>query len=44
MKKASQMNEDEQKQYEKIVQDLTDKYIKLLDAITAKKDKEIMEI
>lgn len=44
MKKASQMNEDEQKQSEKNVQDLTDKYIKQIDDITAKKDKEIMEI
>lgn len=44
MKKASQMNEDEQKQSEKTVQDLTDKYIKQIDDITAKKDKEIMEI
>ena len=44
MKKASEMNEDEQKASEKSVQDLTDKYIKLIDDITAKKDKEIMEI
>ena len=44
MKKASQMNEDEQKQSEKNVQDLTDKYIKQIDDITSKKDKEIMEI
>ena len=44
MKKNGEMNEDEQKQSEKIVQDLTDKYIKEVDAVTAKKDKEIMEI
>jgi len=44
MKKASEMNEDEQKASEKAVQDLTDKYIKLVDDITAKKEKEIMEI
>ena len=44
MKKVSEMNEDEQKQSEKSVQDLTDKYIKMVDEITAKKDKEIMEI
>ena len=44
MKKASQMNEDEQKQSEKNVQDLSDKYIKQSDDITAKNDKEIMEI
>lgn len=44
MKKKSEMNEDEQKQSEKSVQDLTDKYIKIIDDITAKKDKEIMEL
>lgn len=44
MKKASEMNEDEQKASEKSVQDLTDKYIKMVDEVTAKKDKEIMEI
>ena len=44
MKKNGEMNEDEQKQSEKIVQDLTDKFIKEVDAVTAKKDKEIMEI
>jgi len=44
MKKASEMNEDEQKASEKSVQDLTDKYIKKVDEVTAKKDKEIMEI
>ncbi len=44
LKKAGTMTEDEQKQSEKAVQDLTDKYIKEIDAITAKKDKEVMEI
>ena len=44
LKKDSQMTEDEQKASEKSVQDLTDKYIKQLDAITAKKEKEIMQI
>ncbi len=44
MKKASEITEDEQKQSEKEVQDLTDKYIKIVDDITAKKQKEIMEI
>ncbi len=44
MKKASEMTEDEQKISEKEVQDLTDKYIKVLDDVTAKKQKEIMEI
>lgn len=44
MKKNSDMTEDEQKQSEKAMQDMTDKYIKEIDTITAKKDKEIMEI
>lgn len=43
-KKAGTMNEDEVKQSEKLVQDLTDKYIKITDEITAKKDTEIMSI
>ncbi|MBQ3125967.1 MAG: ribosome recycling factor [Clostridia bacterium] len=43
-KKEGTMTEDEQKASEKAVQDLTDKYIKQVDAITAAKDKEIMEI
>ena len=44
MKKDSEMTEDEQKASEKSVQDLTDKYIKEVDAVTAKKEKEIMQI
>lgn len=44
MKKKSEMTEDEQKSSEKTVQDLTDKYIKELDAVTAKKSAEIMAI
>ena len=44
MKKDGEMTEDEQKSSEKSVQDLTDKYIKEIDAITAKKEKEIMQI
>ena len=44
MKKDGEMTEDEQKTSEKSVQDLTDKYIKELDGITAKKEKEIMQI
>ena len=43
-KKNSVMTEDEAKQSDKLVQDLTDKYIKELDAVTAAKTKEIMEI
>ena len=44
MKKKSEMTEDEQKQSEKEIQDLTDKYIKEIDAITTRKSKEIMDI
>lgn len=44
MKKNGDMTEDEQKTSEKSVQDLTDKYIKNIDEITAAKEKEIMEI
>ena len=44
MKKNSEMTEDEQKASEKAIQDLTDKYIKEIDVITAAKEKEIMEI
>ena len=44
MKKDSEMTEDEAKQSDKLVQDLTDKYIKEVDAVTAGKTKEIMEI
>ena len=43
-KKNSVMTEDEAKQSDKSVQDLTDKYIKEIDVITAEKTKEIMEI
>ena len=44
MKKKSEMTEDEQKASEKAAQDLTDKYIKVIDGITEKKTKEIMSI
>lgn len=43
-KKDGLLTEDEQKASEKSVQDLTDLYIKKIDAITEKKDKEIMQI
>ena len=42
-KKASTMTEDEAKASDKAVQDLTDKYIKEIDNVTAAKTKEIME-
>ena len=44
MKKNGEMTEDEQKASEKSIQDLTDKYTKEVDAVTAKKEKEIMQI
>ena len=44
MKKDGDMTEDEVKQSDKLVQDLTDKYIKLVDSVTELKNKEIMEI
>ena len=44
MKKASEMTEDEAKASDKAIQDLTDKFIKEIDVITAAKTKEIMEI
>ncbi len=44
MKKNSELTEDEAKAGDKSVQDLTDKYIKETDAVTAAKNKEIMDI
>lgn len=44
MKKDSEMTEDEAKASDKSIQDLTDKYIKEIDTVTAAKTKEIMEI
>ena len=44
MKKNNEMTEDEQKTSEKIIQDLTDKYIKIVDDVTSKKEKEVMAI
>ena len=43
MKKNSEMTEDEQKQSDKTIQDMTDKF-KEIETITAAKEKEIMEI
>ena len=43
-KKDSLMTEDEAKTSDKSIQDLTDKYIKEIDSVTASKTKEIMEI
>ena len=42
--KKSEITEDDQKKYEKDLQDLTDKYIKKVDDQCALKEKELMEI
>jgi ribosome recycling factor len=44
MKKEGTMTEDELKSSDKTVQDLTDKFIKKIDAITEKKKEEIMSL
>ena len=43
-KKDGEITEDDLKTIEKDIQDLTDKYIKEIDTITADKEKEITEI
>ena len=42
-KKDGEMTEDEQKQSEKLIQELTDKYIKEIDKVTDAKSAEIMQ-
>ena len=44
LKKEGEMTEDELKASEKMIQDLTDKYIKEIDSVTDKKNAEIMEV
>ncbi len=44
MKKKSEITEDDLKNAEKKMQDLTDKFCKEIDGIAAKKEKEIMEL
>ena len=44
MEKASEITEDDLKNGEKKIQDITDKYIKEIDDITAAKEKEILEV
>ena len=44
MKKDGELTEDEQKDAEKAIQDVTDKYIKNVDTVSTKKEKELMEI
>jgi ribosome recycling factor len=42
--KEKQITEDERKQGEKKIQDLTDRYIASVDEIAKTKEKEIMEL
>lgn len=44
MEKSSEITEDDLKNAEKKIQDKTDKFIKDIDALSAEKEKEIMEI
>lgn len=44
LKKNKEMTEDEQKQSEKTIQEITDKYIKEADRITSLKNKEILTL
>ncbi|MDD6220630.1 MAG: ribosome recycling factor [Clostridia bacterium] len=44
MQKASEITEDDLKQGEKELQDITDKFIKDVDAVSDDKEKEVMEI
>ena len=44
MKKNSELTEDEAKSGDKAVQDLTDKFVKEIDTITAEKTKEVMSV
>ncbi len=44
MKKNGEMTEDELKQSDKAMQDMTDKFTKEIDKLTADKEKEIMAI
>ena len=44
MKKNNEITEDEIKESEKEVQELTDKYVKIVEDIAAKKDKELLSI
>lgn len=43
-KKKSEITEDDLKELEKEIQNLTDKYIKEIDKMAEKKEKEVMEI
>ena len=42
--KGKEISEDERKKGEKSVQDLTDKYIAMIEDVAKAKEKEIMEL
>lgn len=44
MKKNSEITEDDEKKGEGDIQKLTDKYVKIIDGVTADKEKETLEI
>ena len=44
MKKKSEITEDDLKDMEKEIQNLTDKYVKEIDLIYAKKEKDLLEV
>jgi len=44
LKKKSEITEDDMKDGEKEMQNVTDKYVKEIDAVISKKQKEIMEV
>ena len=44
MLKSKDISEDEEKKFEKIIQDLTDNNIKLIDEKVSSKEKDIMTI
>jgi len=44
LQKSAELTEDDLKDEEKELQDLTDKYVKEIDKLAAAKDKEVMEI
>ena len=44
MKKDGEMTEDDVTSAEKTIQDITDKFVKSVDSLTAKKEKELMAI
>lgn len=44
MKKAGDITEDDEKKGEGDIQKLTDKYVKIIDGVTADKEKETLEI